>query len=93
MTPSQLADAAAQLLLLNYGERYRPALSVAVLPGQSASTALVHPESILQNTHGCTASFRAQKVSAANWLLEPSLVKLSISQKPLEAGVLLLRVL
>jgi hypothetical protein len=40
MTPGQHADAAAQLLLLNCGDRYRPALRVAVLAGQPASTAL-----------------------------------------------------
>jgi len=66
MTPGQLADTAAQLLLINCGDRYRPALRVAVLVGQPASTALGYPESILQNTHGSAASLRAQKFPSAN---------------------------
>ena len=52
MTPGQLPDAPAQLLLVNRCHRYGPPLSVAVLTRQPAGSALEHPESILQNTDG-----------------------------------------
>jgi hypothetical protein len=68
MTPGKLADAAAQLLSLNCCDRYRPALRDAVLAGQSASTALGCPESILQNTQGSASTLRSQKFTSANSL-------------------------
>ena len=68
MTPGQFTDTSAQLLLLNCGERYRPPLGVAVLPGQPTGTALRNPEAILQNRHGSAAAFRAQKFPSAKSL-------------------------
>ena len=62
----QLPNLPAQVLLPNRRHRHGPALGVAVLSGQTAGTALRNPESILQNTHGSTQSFRAQKFPSAN---------------------------
>ncbi len=77
VTPGQLTDAAAQLLLLKCGDHYRPALRIAALAGQPAVTALGHAESILQNADGsvapqgalCSAtSLRAQKLPSTDSL-------------------------
>jgi len=68
MAAGQFTDAPAKLLLLNVHHRLGPALGVAVLAGQAASTALGNPESILQNHHGSAAAFRAQKFPSASSL-------------------------
>ena len=98
MTPGQLLDAPAQLLLVNRRHRYGPTLSVAVLSRLPAGSALGHPESILQNTDCSATSLRGQKFPAANsnacaWRAEHRFVQLYIRKKALEADIHLLQLL
>ena len=105
MAAGQFTDSPAQLLLLDSCHRHRPALRVAGLAGQTAGRSLGNPESILQNHHGPSAAFRAQKFPSASSYgfaaptasprlrLEHRLVELGVSEQALEAVVLLLQLL
>jgi hypothetical protein len=59
MAPGQLADATAELLLLNVGQWRGSPLRIPILACQKAGTALGNPESILQNYDSSAATFRA----------------------------------